>query len=1842
MSVICQNFVQNAWKKDLCSNCFKSYGDHSDVRDHVKDTDSSVNGKTEHEESSSNPRYTPQATTIYQSRNGMPSSHITWKSLISEKNTKNAQPFKLESGFKGKLLTINNVFEKNSKEACTNVKSDQQLPDESHAGESKTRNGVSVFKNSNEKETPLNVRSCVNKTTPEEEIPTCNGKVLQGILKKSSVVPSPKAHARRSSNVGFKEEEPLVIGYGGRDFSPEELEWEMGADGEGGSASDSLDETEEDKVISKLTKQNTEFNSNNNNLLQENGSSKSEVKTTDLVENGRSVEPTQSFNELVSQNKDKIEVPTKNSKVVTSRSPKSKVNSKNVCEPKNNGALCDKGSKNSNNVKKSENVSKVAMNNIRNEEKNNSLLPNGTYEKQFTNETETDEKKEPVLCNVENSGKCTDVDKVDRKKFPVNGLSKTVLCSKQFSHSFSNTTSVLRNHENNSDVDENVKNDNAKEENNVLNERKKPINSLREKTKVTGRATSGKKEANTKVIGTDKIANNDDNAGSSSQKQTACNHGQDAVEETVTKENTQSDKIDTQIEYDSKSKHDQSGSHTNDSFCGKETTSDVITKEELSEASPPAVGASAKNENIAPKEEGASVEDHVLGSGGRNSSAVFASERAQWEEVRQRESSYNHPFVPESPGIDGVINQAINTSLTRGITDDGHLINNSCEPQMTSLDNEGSSDTPISAHASDISQCKDEKIQPEVTSYIGSASSMGEETADSLVANQDVDDSVPSEMLVNETSDCVKPRASFLHGISSEPNLLPNAVYSPAGDLFVKRRSSSSSSSSSSSDENRKSQTSVSCNDLTKPFPTENAETSANVSRTSFQEQNTSASESEKPSFETASESRNTLKTKPLIPTKPTKPLPGISKSSDERQYAVPLLKSENTDAESVYYSVANGASNNKVPPISHYAESNIYQEVAATTARSESVKGEFDVARESKLAALAMELEQVRCTNGSTKRQAPAPPRIPDPPLEEPPNRTHTESPHPPHVFRSDSVPFSSSSSTTSSSSQDTDTGFSASWNFHSDFSTSNPSSKSKGSFLLNQYSKCKMLALGYSEDGGKTRKKFSLKKLLKIGKESDVPVTFDPNYPNPKAWKYSENFERPRAKLEIIHPMDLEKSTVTINPGFEPVRLSSTGSIGSLTSSFDSYSVRTSMSSDYGNFDPDSLRSHSSLDSKSTSSYDGGLSSDSGTCISNISTNGQGISRQGSQTPNSSKSPTPSRSSLSSQASTITSTCSKYGIPARPPKPPPPPRAHSLLPGNKNFRSSNGTFKCPDSSPCSIKGRDETENLPPKPQVPKRQFRPSMKSEYANVEAKNSFTVSDDSYSCQETENSLEKNSCEGNTYECIRTQSVGSEENDDCQYQDVALPEDKSSALEISENSQVIPSEMNATSDLEETVVQSFGTSETKWETTEKSKSSEITESNYSVSSKRSSSQSDMKGGDYHSTLSRNKHSPLTKAPSRPPPIYVKPQRMVNSKCKPWKVLENSYAMLSSNNREILIKLVECGMMKRPSLLEMRMMNLRWEDFKLDTGRPAVVYAFGDKIVYDATLSNDLDFQITLVISIQSQSPGYDSSTQLKYPVLGHFNTSLPSNLLQADIQENHLETVSASVCVLYRAEVITIENFIEDLPESNLEELDRELCFILLQLIKGLKVLQAQGIESIDASFQNLILCKTEYDNLHTLVFLSDDMFDDTNSIYTSVSENSKISLCQYALMLLFQLIKTESSEELLSSDKFGSTRKSSKIFISSISLLKEEKAVSLSQVKTLLECYIWGVQTVLLETDPSDYDSVLQRWMDIERSNFVKSLISKSQLLYLSTEEEFYSDFLVRTNIRSIKDITEFM
>lgn len=212
MSLICQNFVQNAWKKDLCSNCFKSFSDHADSLS--GDSDDPLNS-TEEEENQKNSvisqlghqRYISQATTIYESRSLL--CHPTWKSCLIQDND-------------------SYVLLKRSR------KVEEEPPEDTF--ENAVLTGLT------------------------------NG-LTQGILKVKDKAVSGDPQ-RKSSSVGFKEDQVQVIGYGGDDYDSDEGNWEMSSDDDDLSL-DSLDSTEEEKVITKITRENTDFNSNNENLLRD-------------------------------------------------------------------------------------------------------------------------------------------------------------------------------------------------------------------------------------------------------------------------------------------------------------------------------------------------------------------------------------------------------------------------------------------------------------------------------------------------------------------------------------------------------------------------------------------------------------------------------------------------------------------------------------------------------------------------------------------------------------------------------------------------------------------------------------------------------------------------------------------------------------------------------------------------------------------------------------------------------------------------------------------------------------------------------------------------------------------------------------------------------------------------------------------------------------------------------------------------------------------------------------------------------------------------------------------------------------------------------------------------------------------------------------------------------------------------------------------------------------------------------------------------------------------------------------------------------------------------------------
>lgn len=84
-----------------------------------------------------------------------------------------------------------------------------------------------------------------------------------------------------------------------------------------------------------------------------------------------------------------------------------------------------------------------------------------------------------------------------------------------------------------------------------------------------------------------------------------------------------------------------------------------------------------------------------------------------------------------------------------------------------------------------------------------------------------------------------------------------------------------------------------------------------------------------------------------------------------------------------------------------------------------------------------------------------------------------------------------------------------------------------------------------------------------------------------------------------------------------------------------------------------------------------------------------------------------------------------------------------------------------------------------------------------------------------------------------------------------------------------------------------------------------------------------------------------------------------------------------------------------------------------------------------------------------------------------------------------------------------------------------------------------------------------------------------------------------------------------------------------------SLLNHERAVSLTQVKSILEFSLWGPTDVSLGSTIKERELGLQRWLDLQRATVLHGLVCAR--VQLTVYEEFHLLFLVRSNARMMSD-----
>ncbi|CAL4088229.1 unnamed protein product, partial [Meganyctiphanes norvegica] len=301
------------------------------------------------------------------------------------------------------------------------------------------------------------------------------------------------------------------------------------------------------------------------------------------------------------------------------------------------------------------------------------------------------------------------------------------------------------------------------------------------------------------------------------------------------------------------------------------------------------------------------------------------------------------------------------------------------------------------------------------------------------------------------------------------------------------------------------------------------------------------------------------------------------------------------------------------------------------------------------------------------------------------------------------------------------------------------------------------------------------------------------------------------------------------------------------------------------------------------------------------------------------------------------------------------------------------------------------------------------------------------------------------------------------------------------------------------------------------------------------------------------------------------------------------------------------------------------LRWSDIRLN--RDTVIIGAGYRMFYQGTVAR---CHVTLMVTPESNVEAHHLLTPLP---ISSFKDDLPSSLFSKN-NISKRDTISATVWVLPPLNLATLHEISQEQQDhltNNPEEWERRTCLLLLQLVTGLKQLQAQGVEetSIDFALVSRGQIEEGQDPDNRLILIPP--VDEGGCEF--------VSLCQMASLATLLLLGVEAPLQQILSGlvNFPYALPSHKAFIVLLKLLHQEKAGSLTKVKCLLELLLYGPDKNCIDSATSieEVESMMQRWLDLERANVLQSLIMKP--IKASINIKYHLLFLVRSNARTLRD-----
>ncbi|CAH1717775.1 unnamed protein product [Chironomus riparius] len=380
-----------------------------------------------------------------------------------------------------------------------------------------------------------------------------------------------------------------------------------------------------------------------------------------------------------------------------------------------------------------------------------------------------------------------------------------------------------------------------------------------------------------------------------------------------------------------------------------------------------------------------------------------------------------------------------------------------------------------------------------------------------------------------------------------------------------------------------------------------------------------------------------------------------------------------------------------------------------------------------------------------------------------------------------------------------------------------------------------------------------------------------------------------------------------------------------------------------------------------------------------------------------------------------------------------------------------------------------------------------------------------------------------------------------------------------------------------------------------------------------------------------------------------------------------LEDNYSAVIIANHEALAQVLD--QLQQPQSIPSSMrpiancLNLRFDDFIILDSIGLVV---GKRVFHQAVWQNSI--YVTLVLtSDANQMVSGSELNQMSGGISGALNPItefcdlVPNNYLPS-MPTAKIQMVQATITVLPKMQVETLEmmgsvmkskiqnnslfgnltgsdenvdtiSMNEKSPTTTTSALDgtkspsksgllddllcREVGFIVLQLVNGLKAMQAKGTEEMPMNLMNIIVCR-EMENKEQQARLC--ILQGTNSDLSRDEDEVMGTLCQCALKVIKELLPETKLTQLLSD------------------LLVQERADTLTKIKSVLEYVLWGPSDVSINGPLRERELTLQRWLDLARATVLHGLVRTK--IELTIYDECHLIFLVRSNSKIMLDASQ--